>query len=147
MSTESRQPPYRARDLQGPLVDFTLTLTIVEEEVQQNSPSLKIEEIDIPTEVVAGDPILVNFRVGNLGGDAFPDEESNAILYAVGPRVFDRTGPLFSHLWPAGVAYHTNEETASATSTTTPLVAPFSVTIYRTGPDVAVYCGPRGGRQ
>ena len=124
---------FRTRDLQGPLVDFTLTLTIVEEEAQQSSPQLKIEEIDIPTEVVAGDPFSVNFRVGNLGGDSFPDEESNAILYAVGPRVFNRTGPLFSHLWPAGVSYHTNEETASATSTTTPQVAPFSVTFDRIG--------------
>ncbi|MXZ84945.1 MAG: hypothetical protein F4129_12970 [Acidimicrobiia bacterium] len=124
---------YRARDLQGPLVDFTLTLTIVDEEAQQSSPLLKIEEIDIPTEVVAGDPFPVNFRVGNLGGDSFPDEESNAILYAIGPRVFDRTGPLFSHLWPAGVSYHTNEETASASSTTTPQVVPFSVTFNNIG--------------
>ena len=76
----------------------------------------------------------MNFRVGNVGGDEFPDEESNAVLYVVGPRVFDRSLPLFSNLWPAGVAYHTNEETASATSATTPQVAPFSVTFWRTGP-------------
>ena len=125
---------YRARDLQGPQVDFTLTLTVVEEEEQQSRPLLKIEDIDIPTEVVAGDPVPVNFRVGNVGGDEFPDPVSNAILYVVGPRVFDRTGPLFSHLWPAGVSYHTNDQTASATSTTTPQVAPFSVTYNRTGP-------------
>lgn len=125
---------FRTRDRQGPLIDFTLTLTIVEEEAHQNSPLLKIEDIDIPTEVVAGDPLPVNFRVGNVGGGEFPDPASNAILYAIGPRVFNRTGPLFAHLWPAGVSYHTDEETASATSTTTPQVAPFSVTFNSTGP-------------
>ena len=83
---------------------------------------------------MAGDPLPINFRIGNVGGDEFPDELSNAIMYAIGPRVFDRSGPLFSQLWPAGVSYHTNDQTASATSTTTPQVAPFSVTFYRTGP-------------
>ena len=126
---------FRTRDLQGPMVDFTLTLTIVEEEAHQRSPLLKIEEIDIPTEVVAGDPLPINFRVGNLGGDEFPDRLSNAILYTVGPRpVFDRSGLLFAHHWPAGVAYHTNEETASATSTTNPRITPFSVTFRTPGP-------------
>ena len=125
---------FRTRDLQGPLIDFTLTLSIVEEEESQSTPLLKIEEIDIPTEVVAGDPLPINFRIGNVGGDEFPDPASNAILYAIGPRVFDRSLPVFARLWPAGVAYHTNEETASATSTTTPWVAPHSVTFNRTGP-------------
>ncbi|WP_419924764.1 PPC domain-containing protein [Candidatus Poriferisocius sp.] len=124
---------FRNRDLQGPQIDFTLTLTIVEEEAYQSSPLLKIEEIDIPTEVVAGDPLPINYRIGNLGGD-LPDEASSAILYTTGPGVFDRIGPLSSQFWPAGVAYHTNEETASATSTTTAQVAPHSVTFHRPGP-------------
>ena len=125
---------FRTRDLQGPQIDFTLTLTIVEEEAYQRSPLLKIEEVDIPTEVVAGDPLPINFRIGNVGGGEFPDPASNAILYAIGPRVFDRIGPVFARNWPAGVAYHTNEETASATSTTSPLVTPHSVTFNRAGP-------------
>lgn len=125
---------FRTRDLQGPRIDFTLTVTIVEEEAQQSSPLLKIEQIDIPTEVVAGDPVPINYRVGNAGGDEFPDEESHAILYAVGPRVFDRMAPVLSNHWPAGVSYHTNEATASATSKTTEQVSPRSVTFWRTGP-------------
>ncbi len=125
---------FRTRDLQSPLIDFTLTLTIVDEEAQQGLPLLKIEEIDIPTEVVVGDPLPINYRVGNLGGAEFPDPASNAILYAIGPRVFDRTPPLFAYHWPAGVAYHTNGETASATSTTNPRIGPFSVTFRRAGP-------------
>ena len=125
---------FRNRDLQGPRIDFTLTLTIVEEEASQRSPLLKIEEIDIPTEVVAGDPLTINYRIGNAGGDEFPDQESHAILYAIGPRVFDRIGPVLSNLWPAGASYHTSEATASATSTTTEQVVPHSVTFDRTGP-------------
>ncbi len=125
---------FRTRDLQGPRVDFTLTVTIVEEEASQRSPLLKIEEIDIPTEVVAGDLFPINYRVGNVGGDEFPDKASNAILYAIGPRVFDRIGPVFSNHWPAGVSYHTNEATASATSKTSQQLAPHSVTFWRTGP-------------
>ena len=125
---------FRTRDLQGTLVDFTLTLTIVEKEAHQNSPLLKIEEIDIPAEVVVGDPLPVNFRIGNVGGDDFPDQASYAISYAVGPRVYDRSGPLFSRLWPAGASYHTNEETASTTSAASSQVAPHSVTFRRPGP-------------
>lgn len=125
---------FRTRDLQSPLIDFTLTVTLVEEEEHQSSPLLKIEDIDIPTEVVSGDPLTVNYRVGNLGGDEFPDEGSYALAYAIGPRVFDRSGPMFSHLWPAGVSYHTGEETATASSTSTSEIAPLSVTFQSTGP-------------
>ena len=128
---------FQARDLQGPLVDFTLTLTIVDEEAQQNSPLLKIEDVDIPTEVVAGDPLPINFRVGNLGGDELSDPESSAFVYAIGsyPRTFDFSrNLLFVDHWPAGVAYHTNEETASATSMSSPGLSAFSVTLYRPGP-------------
>lgn len=124
---------YRSRDLQGPSYDFTLTLSIVDEEAHQRRPLLKIEDIDIPDEVVAGDPLPINFRVGNVGGDEFPDPASNALLYAIGPRVFDRAARVPAHLWPAGVAYHTNEETASATSSAAPEVTPHSVTFSRTG--------------
>lgn len=128
---------FRTRDLQGPLIDFTLTLTIVEEEAQQSLPLLKVEEIDIPTEVVAGDPIPINFRVGNLGGDGVSDPESYAFLYAVGvyPRVFDLSEDLlFVDHWPAGVAYHTNDEAASRTSVSAPGITPFSLTLNRPGP-------------
>lgn len=128
---------YRTRDLQGPLIDFTLTLTIVEEEAQQSRPLLKIEEIDIPAEVVAGDPIPVNFRVGNVGGDKITDPESYAYVYTVGayPRGVDFTSDLpFADLWPAGVAYHTDEKTASATSMSTPRISPLSLTLHRPGP-------------
>ena len=132
---------FKTRDRQSPQIDFTLTLTIVEEEAQQNSPLLKVEEVDIPTEVVAGDPIPINFRVGNLGGDEIPDPESYAFVYAVGAyqgarhRLFDFSGDLpFVDHWPAGVAYHTNEEMASTTSVSAPGIAPFLLTFHGPGP-------------
>lgn len=127
----------QTRDLQGPMVDFTLTVTIVEEEAQQKSPLLKIEEIDIPSEVVAGDPFPINFRVGNLGGDEISDPASNAIVYTVGnyPRTLDFTRDLpFADYWPPGVAYHTNEETASASSISVPEIGTLSLILFRPGP-------------
>ena len=125
---------FRTRDLQSPQIDFTLTVTLLDAQAHQRSPLLKVEGIDIPTEVVAGDPLTVNYRVGNLGGDEFPDDGSYAIAYAIGPRVFDRSILLFSNLWPAGASYHTNETTASATSTATLEIEPLSVTFERPGP-------------
>ncbi|MDE0235746.1 MAG: pre-peptidase C-terminal domain-containing protein [bacterium] len=128
---------YRARDLQSSETDFTLTITIVDEEAHQGRPLLKIEEVDIPTEVVAGDPLPINFRVGNVGGDGIPDPESNAFVYAVGayPRTVDFSRDLlFVDHWPAGVAYHTNEETASERSMSVPGISPFSFALHRPGP-------------
>lgn len=125
---------YRTRDLQRPLIDFTLTVTIVDEQAHQRSPQLKIEEIDIPTEVVAGDPFPANFRVGNVGGSEFPGGSGHAITYVFGPQIFERSSPLVSDLWPAGASYHTSEETASATSTDHPQVVPHSVTFNESGP-------------
>ena len=126
---------FRTRDLQGPQTDFTLTLNIVEEEEAQRDPLLKIEKIDIPAEVVAGDPFEVNFRVGNVGGDQFPDDDSYAFAYSYGKgRVFNRTGNLPASLFSAGASFHTSQGTASATSATDSGVAPLSMTFRKSGP-------------
>ena len=138
---------FRTRDLQGPKVDFTLTLTIVEEEAQQRTPLLKIEEVDIPAETVAGDPLAINFRVGNVGGDEFPDGEGYAVLYAFGRGyLYDRSARISSDLWPAGIAYHSGDDAASATSKSIPEVPPFTLTFNKPGPSwvftaVAVHDG------
>ena len=126
---------FRTRDLQGPKVDFTLTLSIVEEEAQQRAPLLKMEEVDIPTETVAGDPLAINFRVGNVGGAEFPDGEGYAVLYAFGRGyLYKRSAPLSSELWPAGIGYHSGDGAASTTSKSIPEVAPFSLTFNKPGP-------------
>ena len=126
---------FRTRDLQGPQTDFTLTLNIVEEEEAQRDPLLKIEKIDIPAEVVAGDPFEVNFRVGNVGGDQFPDDDGYAFAYSYGKgRVFNRTGNLPADLLSGGASYHTSQGTASATSTTDSGITPLSMTFRKSGP-------------
>ena len=124
---------YLARDLQPLQADFTLTVRLVDESARQQSASLKIEEVRTPAEVVAGDPFPVHYRAGNLGGADLPDDGSGAVIYVVGRRVFDRLGPV-SGVWDAGVAYHTGDETESATSSEIDTVAPFEASFSESGP-------------
>jgi len=124
---------YHSRDLQPLQADFTLTVRLVDESARQRSTSLKIEEIRTPAEVVAGDPFPVHYRVGNLGGADLPNDGSSAAIYVVGRRVFDLLGPV-SGIWDAGVAYHTGDDTASATSTAIDEVTPFEASFSEPGP-------------
>lgn len=124
---------YLERDRQPLQADFTLTVHLVDEAAQQQEPRLKIEEVRTPAEVVAGDPFTVHYRIGNLGGGELPDDGSRALIYLVGPRVFDLLDPV-SGVWDAGVAYHAGDETAGASSTAIDEVAPFEVTFSKHGP-------------
>ena len=124
---------YLERDKQPLQADFTLTVHLVDETAQQQEPRLKIEEVRAPAVVVAGDPFTVHFRIGNLGGGELPDDGSQALIYIVGPRVFDLLAPV-SGVWDAGVAYHTGDETASASSTAIDDITPFEATFYKHGP-------------
>ena len=124
---------YLERDRQPLQADFTLTVHLVDETAQQQEPRLKIEKVSAPAEVVAGDPFTVHFRIGNLGGGELPDDGSQTFIYVVGPRVFDLLDPV-SGIWDAGVAYHTGDETASASSTAIDDITPFEATFYKHGP-------------
>ena len=124
---------YLARDLQPLQADFTLTVRLVDESARQQRASLKIEEIRTPAEVVAGDPFPVHYRVGNLGGADLPDDGSNATIYVVGRRVFDLLDPV-SGIWDAGVAYHTGDETESASSTQIDDITAFEARFSEPGP-------------
>ena len=123
---------YYERDRQPLQADFTLTVHLVDESARQQEPLLKIEEVRTPAEVVAGDPFPVHYRVGNVGGE-LPDDGGHAFIYVTPRRVFDLLGPV-SGIWDAGVAYHTGDETASASSTAIDEVTAFDATIYRHGP-------------
>ena len=123
---------YLERDRQPLQADFTLTVHLVDESALQQEPRLKIEEVRTPAEVVAGDPFGVHYRIGNLGRGELPDD-SYALIYVVGRRVFDLLGPV-SGIWDAGVAYHTGYETASASSTAIDGLAPFEATFNQHGP-------------
>ncbi len=122
---------YLERDYQPLRADFDLTVHLVDEQAQQKQAQLKIEEVQVPAEVVSGDHFPVHYRVGNVGGDLGAD--GYAVLYVVGPRVFERLAPVAGH-WEAGVSYHTGSGAASAGSALIGDVAPFEVSFNRSGP-------------
>ena len=122
---------YLERDYQPLRSDFDLTVRLVDEQAEQERARLKIEEVLVPAEVVAGDPVPVHYRAGNVGGDLAAG--GYAVLYVVGPRVFERLRPVAGH-WQAGVSYHSGSDAASAGSTSISEVAPFEVSFYRSGP-------------
>ena len=124
---------YLERDYQPLQADFTLTVHLVDEAGRQEAAKLKIEEVRTPAEVVAGEPFPVHYRIGNIGGGELPDDGSRAQLYVVGRGVFDLLGPD-SGIWDAGVAYHTGDDTASASSTAIDDVTPFEATFNQHGP-------------
>ena len=122
---------YLERDYQPLRADFDLTVHLVDEQEEQKRTRLKIEEVRVPAEVVAGDPFPVHYRAGNVGGDLV--RGGSAVLYVVGPRVFDRIDVAAEH-WQAGVRYHTGTEAASTDSTAIDDLAPFEVSLNRSGP-------------
>ncbi len=128
---------YLERDYQPLQADFTLTVRLVDEEALQQSTRLKIEEVRTPAEVVAGDRFPVDFRVGNVGGGALPDDGSAAYIYVIyfaeRRRMVDVIGPV-SGIWDARVAYHTGDGTASSSSTTIDDVTPFEARFTQPGP-------------
>ena len=124
---------YYARDYQPLQADFTLTVRLIDELSQQQGPMLKIEDVRTPPEVVAGDPFGVHYRVGNIGGGALPDDGSHARIWLSGHAGRDRILNL-TGIWDAGVEYHTGDEAASATSTTTEEIEAFEATLSRHGP-------------
>ena len=122
---------YLERDYQPLRSEFDLTVHLVDEQAEQERPRLKIEEVRVPAEAVAGDPFLVHYRVGNLGGDLAPG--GYAVLYVVGPSVFKRHRSVAGH-WQSGVSYHSGSDTASPGSTSISEFAPFEVSFFRSGP-------------
>ena len=124
---------YYARDYQPLQADFTLTVRLVDELSQQMEAQLKVEEVRTPSEVVAGDPFRVHYRVSNVGGGALSDDGSHARIWLSGHAGRDRIVNLRG-IWDAGVAYHTGEEAASATSTTTDEITAFEATLSDHGP-------------
>ena len=115
---------YLARDLQPLRADFTLTVHLVDELAQQAEDfQIKVEKVDIPDEVVAGDPVTVNYRVGNAGGGDLPGGNTT-FVYVVGRdpggrRVIDVNAPILRR-WPRGVSFHSDAGLASATSVANP---------------------------
>ncbi|MDE0232294.1 MAG: PPC domain-containing protein [bacterium] len=138
---------YRERDNQPLRSDFRLTVHLVDEQAEQKRAKLKIEDAHVPWEVVAGDPFPVQYRAGNVGGDLVPG--GYALLYVVGPGVFELLGPVSRH-WQAGVSYHSGAETASGNSSSIRPLTPFEVSFNRSGPSwlfVGVVTYDRAGNE
>ncbi len=124
---------YLQSDRQPLVADFELTVHLVDEAAAQHAPILKMEETVVPDVVIAGEPFVVDFRVGNVGGDL--PEDWFAVVYAIGPRAYADLGdiPASETAWNAGASYHSSPELASATSTAIPRIEPIEVTLPRPG--------------
>lgn len=127
---------YLERDLQPLAADFDLTIHLVDDQEKQGRVLIKVEAIDVPEQVVAGEPFTVDYRVGNLGGGDLADVGGNAIVYVVGPRVFERTDAIDASedIWQAGGSHHSSEDLATAASTSIEELIPLEVTFRESGP-------------
>ena len=104
---------------------------MVDEQAEQQAHKLKIEAVHVPSEVVAGDPFEVNYRVGNLGGEL--PAGAYARTYVISPGVYERSARLRG-IWQPGASYHTGEVTASAASTEIDDIAPVEISVDEVGP-------------
>ena len=143
---------YLERDYQPLMADFELLVHLVDESERREMPRIKIEEVYTPDNVVASQPFDVHYRIGNVGGGGLADIGGRAVLYIVGPRVFQ--GPVTitasEGRWGAGASYHTSEQTATDESVETKAVQPFEVTVGSPGPSwvfVAVITEDRSGEE
>lgn len=123
---------YWERDFHALQADYTLTIHLVDEKAEQHAHKLKIEAVHVPSEVIAGDPFEVNYRVGNLGGEL--PAGAYARLYVLSRGTYERS-PRLRDIWQPGASYHTGDETASANSTEIAEIAPVEISLGRTGPE------------
>ena len=127
---------YLERDYQPLRADFDLVVHLVDEDASRELPLIKIEAIHTPEMVVSGQPFHAHFRIGNVGDGDLADIGGTALVYVVGPRVFE--GPVTltgsGERLQAGASYHTGQVTATAQSVDTKAVQPFEVTFNRPGP-------------
>ncbi|MDE0653845.1 MAG: hypothetical protein OXI26_09345 [bacterium] len=128
---------YLTRDLQPLRADFTLTVHFVDELAQQQEFQLKVEKLHIPDVAVAGDPVMVNYRVGNAGGGDLPGGGNLTFVYVTGRvvdggRVFALNPPILQR-WPARVSYHSDDAVASATSLANARMRPLEISFDAAG--------------
>lgn len=124
---------YLQADRQPLVADFELTVHLVDEAAAQQTFNLKMEEALVPDVVIAGEPFMVDFRVGNVGGGDLP-EDWFVIVYAIGPRTYaDLEIPSSETVWNAGASYHSSPELASTTSAAIAPIEPIEVALRRPG--------------
>ena len=127
---------YWERDAQLASADFELVIHLIDEEERQESGfQLKIEAGIIPDEAIVGVPFDVHYRIGNVGNGQLTEEDGTIQVYAIAPRNYDTTELTIDpdEGWGAGVAYHTNDASASTTSAESDQVQPFEITMESSG--------------
>ncbi len=127
---------YWERDAQLASADFELVIHLVDEQERQESGfQLKIEAGVIPDEAIVGVPFDVHYRIGNVGNGPMTEEDGTIDVYAIAPRNYDTVELTIDpdEGWGAGVSYHTNEASSSATSTESVQVQSFEITMRSTG--------------
>lgn len=127
---------YWERDAQLASADFELVIHLIDEQERQESGfQLKIEAGVIPDEAIVGVPFDVHYRIGNVGNGPMTEEDGTIDVYAIAPRNYDTTELTIDPEdgWGAGVAHHTNDASASATSTESDQVRPFEITMRSSG--------------
>ena len=122
---------YGGRDHAHELTDFNLTIRLVDPDTFR----LKTEAVHVADRVVAGEPFAVHYRVGNAGHTDLPDANS-AVVVMYGQGVYEQSDLVTAEgeRWQAGISYHAGEEAASATSGSLSELAPFEITLRRSGP-------------
>ncbi len=127
---------YRERDLQPLSSDFELVVRLLDEKETQGDFNLKVEAIHTPDRVIAGEPFAIDYRVGNLGLGDLPDG-AYTIAYARGPwwvTDYGRRITASPERWQAGVSYHSDAATATATSVAIGELQSLELTIADPGP-------------
>ena len=121
---------YGDRDHAHELTDFTLTIRLVDEDTFR----LKAEAIQIPDQIVAGEPFTVQYRVGNAGRTDLPEGYSAEVLLA-GRGLYELTDLISSSdgHWQAGDSYHSGDDIASFASAAISDLSPFEASLRRPG--------------
>ena len=127
---------YWERDAQLASADFELEIHLIDEQQRQASGfQLKIESSVLPEYAIAGVPFDVHYRIGNVGNGDMATEDGTVEVYAIAPRNYERF--TFSidpeDGWQAGGSFHSDESSASNTSTVSDQVTPFQLTINDAG--------------
>ncbi len=112
------------------LTEFTLTIEIMDEDRHK----MKAEELYIPKPVVAGQPVTIQYRVGNAGGTDLPEDlRARAAIYGRGVYRATELIAAADGNWKAGVSHHAGDETAISSSVTHDEIKPFTVTFNGSG--------------
>ena len=127
---------YHPRDSNLILTDFTLTVSFI----AADSFLIKIEALEIPDVVIAGEPFTVHYRVGNPGHTDLPEGLTVQVLAdAPGSRSdWTRSVPAGGGQWGAGVSYHSGAEAAGWTSSPLPALRPLRLNIPKPGDSYVV---------